>query len=171
MISIGWRTVLKAVKLGMFFLATMASASLAQAQSGAPEQTRKEGLEEAVTKPFDGKNIPPKLQNIQEKPYSLEGMETCSAIRREVLELDAVLGPDVNVKVSKTKSKKREETAERVASGAVGSIVPFGGLIGEVSGANAKRRRYNQAIYAGTVRRGFLKGVGLERGCASPARP
>ena len=27
------------------------------------------------------------------------------------------------------------------------------------------------AVYAGTVRRGFLKGVGLERGCKAPARP
>ncbi|MEP2140280.1 MAG: hypothetical protein ABJP70_11075 [Erythrobacter sp.] len=144
---------------------------MAQAQTGAPEQSVDEDVAGAVSKPFDGKNIPKKLKKVQNKPYSLKGMGSCSAIRQEILELDEVLGPDVNVKTSKSKGKKREETAGRVASGAVGSIIPFGGLIGEVSGANAKRRKYNRAVYAGTVRRGFLKGVGLERGCAAPARP
>src|SRR3546814_21150863 len=66
---------------------------------------------------------------------------------------------------------KREETAGRVAGTVAGGIIPFRGLIGEVTGANAERRRYALAVYAGTVRRGFLQGVGLERGCQTPARP
>src|SRR3546814_10871883 len=50
-------------------------------------------------------------------------------------------------------------------------LIPFRGLVGEGTGANGERRRYALAVYAGTVRRGFLKGVGLERGCKTPARP
>ena len=86
-------------------------------------------------------------------------------------ELNEVLGPDVNEVVDKDREKKREETAGRVAGSLAGSIIPFRGLIGEVTGANAERRRYAAAVYAGTVRRGFLKGVGLQRGCKAPARP
>ena len=98
-------------------------------------------------------------------------MSRCAAIIAEVRELNEVLGPDVNEQEDKSLGKKREETAARVAGSAIGSIIPFGGIIGEVTGANAERRRYNIAVYAGTVRRGFLKGVGLQKGCKAPARP
>lgn len=162
---------MKIGKMVILFGVTAASASLVQAQTGARDDSTKKEVRDSVSKPFDGKDIPPKLKKIQKKPYSLKGLTTCSAIQQEIRELNVVLGPDVNEKVAKSKGKKREETAGRVASGAVGAIIPFGGLIGEVSGANAKRRKYNRAVYAGTVRRGFLKGVGLERGCGSPARP
>ena len=124
-----------------------------------------------MTEPFDGKEIPPKLLAIQESPYSLAGLGKCAAIITEINELGTVLGPDVNEQVDKDRAKKREETAGRVVGNVAGGIIPFRGLIGEVTGANAERRRYALAVYAGTVRRGFLKGVGLERGCKAPARP
>ena len=124
-----------------------------------------------MTEPFDGKEVPEKLLAIEDAPYSLAGLRKCAAIIREVEELNAVLGADVNEQVDKSLAKKREETAGRVAGTVAGSVIPFGGLIGELTGANAERRRYAAAVYAGTVRRGFLKGVGLERGCKAPARP
>ena len=141
------------------------------AQQGAPEDPTIKDTANKVTEPFDGKEIPSKLLEIQEAPYSLAGLGRCAAIIREVQELDTVLGPDVNEQVDKSRAEKREETAGRVAGTIAGSIIPFRGLIGEVTGANAERRRYALAVYAGTVRRGFLKGVGLERGCKAPARP
>lgn len=141
------------------------------AQAGAPEDSTVKDTANSVTEPFDGKEVPPKLLAIQGAPYSLAGLGKCAAIIREITELDAVLGPDVNEQVDKDRAKKREETAGRVAGSVAGSIIPFRGLIGEVTGANAERRRYAEAVYAGTVRRGFLKGVGLERGCKAPARP
>lgn len=143
----------------------------ALAQDGAQQDSTLEAAGNKVTEPFDGKEVPQKLKDIQDDPYSLGGMRNCSALIAEVRELNDVLGPDVNEKVNKSLAKKREETAGRVAGSAVGSIIPFGGIIGEVTGANAERRRYNTAVYAGTVRRGFLKGVGRERGCKAPARP
>lgn len=160
----------KRLLLAMSVLATLGMTP-ALAQQGAPKDSTIESTGNKVTEPFDGKEIPAKLKSIQDNPYSLRGMRGCAAIIAEVRELNDVLGPDVNERVSKSKAKKRQETAGRVAGSAVGSIIPFRGLIGEVTGANAERRRYNKAVYAGTVRRGFLKGVGRERGCKAPARP
>lgn len=155
---------------GLSALALVLPATL-HAQAGAPEESTVKDTANSVTEPFDGKEVPPKLLAIQGAPYSLAGLGKCAAIIREITELDAVLGPDVNEQVDKDRAKKREETAGRVAGSVAGSIIPFRGLIGEVTGANAERRRYAEAVYAGTVRRGFLKGVGLERGCKAPARP
>src|SRR3546814_6804013 len=70
---------------------------------------------DSVTEPFDGKEVPEKPLAIQDDPYSLAGLRKCAAIIREVRELDAVLGPDVNQQVDKSLAKKREETAGRVA--------------------------------------------------------
>lgn len=154
------------------FAATLlAGTATAQAQQGAPEESTIKDTANSVTEPFDGKEVSPKLLEVQGDPYSLAGLGKCAAIIREVSELDEVLGPDVNEQVDKSRAKKREETAGRVAGTVAGGIIPFRGLIGEVTGANAERRRYALAVYAGTVRRGFLKGVGLERGCKAPARP
>lgn len=152
-------------------IAAIAMPLPAAAQQGAPEESVIKDTANSVTEPFDGKEVPPKLLAIQDDPYSLDGLGRCAAIIREVEELDAVLGPDVNAHVDKSRAKKREETAGRVAGTVAGSFIPFGGLIGEITGANAERKRYAVAVYAGTVRRGFLKGVGLERGCKAPARP
>ena len=151
--------------------ALLAGAMPVQAQQGAPEESTIKDTANSVAEPFDGKEVPPKLLAIQGSPYSLAGLGKCAAIVGEINELDTVLGPDVNEQVDKDRAKKREETAGRVAGTVAGGIIPFRGLIGEVTGANAERRRYAFAVYAGTVRRGFLKGVGLERGCKAPARP
>ncbi|MGB5724929.1 MAG: hypothetical protein WBM39_11000 [Parasphingorhabdus sp.] len=162
---------MKITYLGGLILAVGMIATPASAQEGSQKDSTLQEAGDTVTEPFDGKEVPQKLMDIQDDPYSLTGMRGCAAIIGEVRELNDVLGPDVNEKVSKSRSKKREETAGRVAGSAVRSIIPFSGLLGEVTGANAERRRYNEAIYAGTVRRGFLKGVGRERGCKAPARP
>ena len=143
----------------------------ALAQSGAPEDSTVEKSVNRVTEPFDGREVPEKLRAIQDDPYSMEGLNRCAHLIREVEELNAVLGPDVHERVEKSRDQKRGATVGRVASSVAGSIIPFRSLIGEVTGANAERRRYAEAIYVGTVRRGFLKGVGLERGCKAPARP
>lgn len=158
----------------LFILAAICLAAAIPAhalQQGAPEDPTIKDTANKVTEPFDGKEIPPKLLEIQEAPYSLAGLGRCAAIIRELQELDAVLGADVNEQVDKSRAEKREETAGRVTGTIAGSVIPFRGLIGEITGANAERRRYALAVYAGTVRRGFLKGVGLERGCKAPARP
>lgn len=152
-------------------VAALVLPTMSYAQQGAPEDSTIKDTANSVTEPFDGKEVPEKLMAVQEDPYSLAGLGKCAAIIQEITELNDVLGADVNERVDKDRAKKREETAGRVAGNVVGSVIPFRGLIGEVTGANAERRRYALAVYAGTVRRGFLKGIGLERGCKAPARP
>ena len=74
----------------------LAGAAPAHAQQGAPEESTIEDTANSVTEPFDGKEVPPKLLEVQGDPYSLAGLGKCAAIIREVNELDEVLGPDVN---------------------------------------------------------------------------
>lgn len=148
----------------------------AQAQKADPDETAREHAKDAATTPakdvgLKKTKIPAKLIAIQDDPYSLNGLRRCSAIIKEVKELNAVLAADVNEDVDKSKAEKREETASRVGGGLLGGLIPFRGIVREVSGAAGDERKYNAAVYAGVVRRGFLKGVGRERGCKAPARP
>lgn len=148
----------------------------AQAQKADPDQSMETHARDAATTPVKDvglkkTKIPAKLIAIQDDPYSLKGLGRCAAIIKEVKELNAVLAADINEKVDKSKAEKREETAGRVGGGLLGGLIPFRGIVREVSGAAGDERKYNRAVYAGVVRRGFLKGVGRERGCKAPARP
>ena len=117
------------------------------------------------------KAVPEVLQAAIERPYSLVGLKTCSRIQTAVRNLDAVLGDDIDAIAEKTRGEKRGNAAGQVAKSIVGSLIPFEGVIREISGANNHERRWQVAVYAGSVRRAFLKGVGLQRGCRYPARP
>lgn len=110
--------------------------------------------------------IPPLLLTAQEKPYDLTGLSRCAQIASAIGDLDAVLGEDIDV----AQERDRRTSAGRIAQSAIGSFIPFRGLIREISGANAQERKLQTAIYAGSVRRAFLKGIGQQRGCRYPAR-
>ncbi len=105
--------------------------------------------------------IPPSLVAASNDPYGLRGLRTCKAIADEIRTLDAALGPDYtaggpNDKVSVGKA----------AGGAVvNSLIPFRGVVREISGAAAADRELAAATQAGFARRGFLRGVHHERHC------
>ena len=111
--------------------------------------------------------IPPLLLAAQTDPYGLRGMRKCSDISSAVQHLDGVLGDDIDI----AQAPGNKMSAGRVAQSVVGSFIPFRGIIREISGANEQERKLQAAIYAGTARRSFLRGVGMQRGCAWPARP
>ena len=113
-----------------------------------------------------GAKIPPVLQAAVADPYDLGGLRTCKQISGAVSELDVVLGPDRDI----PQDRAEKLSAGRVAQAAVGSFIPFRGIIREVSGANKRQRAVDDAVEAGTARRSFLKGYGQARGCAYPAR-
>lgn len=100
-------------------------------------------------------------------PYASDGMTTCNSLTAEILRLDEVLGEDYDAYAE----GKGGIDVGRAAQGLVGSIIPFRGLVREVTGAAGKDREMQAAFTAGMVRRGFLKGIGQQRGCAVPARP
>ena len=54
---------------------------------------------------------------------------------------------------------------------AVNSRIPGLGLVRVITGADKAQRRVEAAVYAGNVRRSYLKGVGLVRGCSAPGAP
>lgn len=110
--------------------------------------------------------IPPVLEAAVADPYDMAGIRTCTQISTRVSELDMVLGPDRDI----PQERAEKLSAGRVAQAAVGSFIPFRGIIREVSGANSHQRKVNDAVEAGTARRSFLKGYGQARGCAYPAR-
>ncbi|MCW1403670.1 hypothetical protein OKA06_15670 [Novosphingobium sp. MW5] len=110
--------------------------------------------------------IPALLLTAQEKPYDLTGMTRCSRLTSAVNEFDEILGEDIDIT-----DPEGGTSAGKVAQSAVGSLIPFRGLIREISGANSQDRKLQLAIRAGMARRAFLKGVGLQRGCGYPARP
>jgi hypothetical protein len=100
-------------------------------------------------------------------PYTSTSVSDCRAIETSIAELDAVLGPDMDIVVEEG---DRLSTG-RMAKSVVASFIPFRGILREITGAAEQERDWRAAIYAGSVRRGFLKGLGQQKGCAYPARP
>ena len=110
--------------------------------------------------------IPALLDAAVADPYNLAGLRTCAQISVAVKELDAILGPDRDIPADRAEKL----SVGRVAQSAIGSFIPFRGVIREVSGANSHQRKIEDAVEAGTARRSFLKGYGQARGCPYPAR-
>lgn len=172
------RTVVMFGNPALLAFALVVGAMPAAAQNQAADQPRTTGkmAEDVVTQPvedvgIDKKEIPENLLRIQEKPYSLVGIKTCAQIRSAIGDMDAVLGEDLDVVNEASLDEKRKNTAGRVGGIIVNSIIPFRSIVREISGAAPQQRRYNAAVYAGVVRRSFLKGVGLQRGCKYPSSP
>ncbi|WP_328705850.1 hypothetical protein [Erythrobacter rubeus] len=116
---------------------------------------------------IDSEDIPEVLLQAEADPYLSDGLESCNAIVGEIAKLDSVLGADYDLIGSGDTGLSRGKVAQSV----VGSFIPFRGIVREVSGAAGDQRKARSAATAGMVRRGFLKGLGQERGCAYPARP
>ncbi len=112
-------------------------------------------------------DIPALLTAAQDDPYSLTGLRRCADIAAAIGHLDAALGDDLDMRVAGSTGMN----AGSVAQSVVGALIPFRGVIREVSGANESDRKMRAAVFAGGTRRGFLKGVGVSRGCPYPARP
>jgi len=139
---------------------------------------------DAVTAPLEDLNlkreaIPQILSDAIEKPYDLTGLDHCEAIAAEVGKLDALLGKDFDEppppKDDRSLTQRGESMGNNAAVGAVRnaarSIIPFRGLVRQVTGADAHAKQVDTAIQAGKVRRAYLKGVGMNKNCAPPAAP
>lgn len=153
----------------------LASASPVTAQSGRqqpdkPVTDQNVDARDVVSTPISDLNlkkdqIPPVLLAAQTAPYDVTRLGKCDQLDSAIAELNAVLGDDIDVPAD----PKQKVSAGRVAQAAVGSFIPFRGLIREISGANEQDRRMLLAVQAGIARRAFLKGYGKGRGCARPA--
>ena len=160
-------TFAKTMVTGAAMALLVASPAQAQSQDDEPDamDVARTPLEDFN---IDSDDLPAVLVDAAAAPYELTGLINCNHLVAEIAALDNVLGDDFDIPSDGDGGGISEG---RVAQSVVGSFIPFRGLVREVSGANKKRREFNRAVTAGMVRRGFLKGVGRERGCNYPARP
>lgn len=113
---------------------------------------------------LDKEDIPEVLQRAVDSPYAPPPSRTCRGLHQALGELNAVLGEDFNVG-AKGNEDRAENMAEAVGKTVINSLIPFRGLVREVSGAAPAERRLKAAIMAGIARRGFLRGLASTKGC------
>jgi hypothetical protein len=147
-------------------------ASPATAQSDEPAATRQPDARDVAMTPLTDLNltrdeIPPILLAAVADPYEAEGLHSCEQIEGVIAMLDAALGPDMDIH----EDDRDRISWGKIATSAVGSFIPFRSVLRELTGAADHKRDLQAAIYAGAVRRGFLKGLGQQKDCAYPARP
>ncbi len=146
-------------------------ASPAVAQRAVTDETVTAG--DVVRMPLDDLNInrdpiPRTLLLASEAPYNSAGLDDCAEVRTEIADLDAVLGEDLDMILP---VKREGLRAGKIAKSMLGTLIPYRGLIREVSGANRHAEAFKEAIAAGMMRRAYLKGLGQAMDCPYPARP
>ena len=141
------------------------------------------GFGDAVTSPLEDLNlkkshVPDLLVRAQASPYDTTGLDHCEAVAGEIGRLDAILGPDLDEAPPPDTRSGTAKAAGQVKGAAVDvaqdrvhSLIPFRGLIRRLTGAEHGARALQDAIRAGQIRRGYLKGVGMHMNCAPPAAP
>ena len=125
--------------------------------------------ETIATKPLKDANIvkteiPPELLAIMNNPYSLQGLSTCAQFSAEIAKLTKVLGPDVDAQKPTDGDSASEMVLSQIEKTA-GNLVPGSGIIRKVSGAEAQENKAKAAVYAGSLRRAYLKGTARAKGC------
>jgi hypothetical protein len=128
----------------------------------------RESLGGAVTAPLRDINlmredIPPVLTETLDDPYARPASLNCERLAARIADLDAVLGADYDAK-DQARDEARPMFLGAVAS-TVSDLVPKRGWIRKLSGADRHERQVREALAAGAVRRGFLKGLATARSC------
>ncbi|WP_313536564.1 hypothetical protein [Sphingomonas sp.] len=118
---------------------------------------------------IDEKKIPEVLLLAASAPYSSQGTKSCTQIRAGIAELNGVLGADADA--PEARNGKGGEIAAAGSRAIVGALIPGFGLVRMITGADKQEKRVSAAIYGGTIRRAYLKGLGLSKGCKPPAAP
>ena len=108
--------------------------------------------------------IPDVLQKANEDPYTLAGLRTCDSLASAIRGLNDALGPDFSAG-EEHKESRPGKIVEAGGKTVVNALIPFRGLVREISGAAPAQRRLSAAIDTGFARRGFLRGVYQTRHC------
>ncbi|PVX28200.1 hypothetical protein [Sphingomonas pokkalii] len=115
------------------------------------------------------KKIPDVLLLAASAPYSSRGTKSCAQIRAGIVELNGVLGTDADA--PEAKGGNGGAIAAAGSRAIVGALIPGFGLVRMVTGADKQEKRLTAALYGGTIRRAYLKGLGVSKGCKPPAAP
>jgi hypothetical protein len=112
--------------------------------------------------------IPAVLEAAFDRPYVAP--RRCGDITAELGHLNQALGRDFD-----SPPEKGDDKATQIAQAGgeflVNSLIPFRGLVREVTGAASAERRRIAAVNAGIARRGYLRGLAKERRCKLPPPP
>ena len=127
----------------------------------------------AVATPLNDLNlvtapIPETLARAQKAPYGAPTDDSCISLAAEIRSLDADLGPDLDALPSEANPGLIERGGSAVAGAlqkTAEGVVPFRGWVRKLTGAERYSRQVAAAIAAGTVRRAYLKGIALAKGC------
>lgn len=158
------------------FLGLIAGLSMLATPAHAQEQRKPSTIDRAgkiATQPvrdvgLDKDEIPPVLVKAVENPYATPPSRSCAGLRASLSELNVVLGDDFTVG-TKENENRTGKIAEAVGRTVVNSLIPFRGLIREISGAAPAERRLQAAVTAGIARRGYLRGMAAAKKCKPPA--
>lgn len=146
------------------------------------DKPEKEGVSGAVQAPLADVNvvktdIPEILQRAVEAPYARPSPTSCRTIANNVRELDDALGDDFDIHEIEDSSSAEQrgrvagETMVSVMRDTATDFIPLRSWVRRLSGARARDAEVRTAVYAGRVRRAYLKGLGDALGCRYPAGP
>ncbi len=148
---------------------------------GSPEiQTssaaNRENVQSAVVAPLRDVNmlrtkIPQVLLDAMADPYGRPA--NCGEITAAIAPLNGALGADLDepAKDEDDLLTRGRGAALGAVAGATTGLIPFRGWVRKLSGAERHDSLVSAVIYAGGVRRAYLKGLGETLGCQPPARP
>lgn len=151
-----------------FAFPALCLASLLITGCATQDQTR---VKEAMTAPLNDLNlvhapIPDILIQAEKQPYAVPGIFECSVVAEEILQLDAVLGPDLDAPESASEpslidrgTAEAKDAAVRMIRSTTQSVIPYRRWVRKLSGAERYSKQVSASIAAGTVRRAFLKGL------------
>lgn len=172
------------MRLIQFLLSPLLLLAAGSAQAADPGTTqRDEGFRGAVTAPLEDLNIkqadiPAVLLRAVADPYDVKELPRCEAIAAEIGKLDGALGPDLDeAPAPDTRTRTQKVAAQAKAAAVAGvrgetqDVLPFRGWVRKLTGAEHHRKQVEAAVKAGSIRRGYLKGVGMQMNCAPPAAP
>jgi hypothetical protein len=144
-----------------------------------PDRAGTSNLGAAATAPLHDLNltrqgIPPVLLAAITNPYDAPVPLTCAVITRNVAQLEAILGADFDQPETPQQPSltlRNGKVALALLHGASEMLLPFAGFVRTLSGAQHHDQLVIEAITAGSVRRGYLKGLGEALRCRPPASP
>lgn len=153
----------------LLLAAALATGLAGCASTGGRQAANRGG--DAVSQPFRDLSLirdvtPEALTRSAAAPYAADAAVDCAALSTELAALDLALGPDLD-----TPPTKEDGFVGDAADAALHSLfdLPFRGVIRRVSGADQRDKTHARAVLAGMVRRGFLKGLAVARGCPRAA--